>query len=158
MQKFVNWAVESPLRPDVIEPAAPTSPVLVAFHVPACQLAFGEHLRVVGSCAQLGGWDPAAAPALEWTEGDNWTASVALPPGQHAFKLVLMRQHGSPYWELGPDRSLELPAVTAKCGGRGTSRAVAGAAVPLSVTCSWGNTGGTSCGNAAGWRQGELTS
>ena len=35
--------------------AADVAP-LVAIEVPACRLAFGEHLRVVGSCPELGGW------------------------------------------------------------------------------------------------------
>ena len=49
-------------------PSGPTgqASVLVAFEVPACQLAFGEHLRVGGSCAELGSWDAAKAPALGW--------------------------------------------------------------------------------------------
>ncbi len=49
-------------------PSGPTGQgaLLVAFEVPACALAFGEHLRVVGSCAELGAWDAAKAPALGW--------------------------------------------------------------------------------------------
>ena len=58
-----------------LERPAPAGPsqgaVLVAFEVPACTLAFGEHLRVVGSCAELGGWDAAKAPALGWA-GELW--------------------------------------------------------------------------------------
>ena len=121
--------------------AASQSPVLMAFHVPACQLAFGEHLRVVGSCAQLGGWDPAAAPALEWTEGDNWTASVALPPGQHAFKLVIVRQDGSTcYWEDGIDRTLRVPSLP----GAIAAEASAAGGPMLHVTCgTFGNTTAT---------------
>ncbi|PRW33525.1 hypothetical protein C2E21_7668 [Chlorella sorokiniana] len=143
-QGFVNWAVESPAQLDVTDVAAPIGPVLVAFQVPACALAFGEHLRLVGSCAELGNWDTALAPALEWAEGDTWTVAVALPPGHHAFKLVLMRHDGSPYWELGDDRSLQLPGVAAgsssSSNGSSSHAAAAAAALLLSVTCSWGNT------------------
>ena len=126
LQGFVNWVVESPLQPDLVEVHAPCGPVLVVFRVPACALAFGEHLRVVGGCAELGGWDPVAAPSLEWAEGDNWTAAVALPPGQHAFKLVIVRNDGSVRWEDGGDRSLQLLRTPA-----------------ARVTCRFGDTAGT---------------
>lgn len=47
---------------------------------------------------------PAAA-------GDNWAAAVAVPPGEHAFKLVIVKQDGSTYWEQGGDRSLTVAAA-----------------------------------------------
>lgn len=93
-------------------------PVRVSLSVPDCRLAFGEHLRVVGNCDELGGWNAAAAPSLVWQEGDNWTAAVALPPGDHTFKLVIVRQDGSQVWEDGGDRSLQLlrtPAARVTC-------------------------------------------
>ena len=67
------------------------SSVLVAVKVPDCPLQFGEHLRLVGSCAEMGGWDAKSAPSLDWQEGNNWVAELALPPGEHLFKLVIMR-------------------------------------------------------------------
>ena len=116
-----------------LERPAPTGPaaehVPVSFEVPACSLAFGEHLRVVGSCPELGGWDAQQAPALEWGEGDTWAAALALPPGQHAFKLVVMRQDGSTVWEEGDNRSL---AVAAAAG-----------APALRAVCRFGDTGAT---------------
>ena len=99
---------------------------LVSLTVPECRLAFGEHLRVVGSCPELGGWDAQQAPSLAWQEGDNWAAALALPPGQHAFKLVVVRQDGSQQWEDGADRSLAV--------------APAGA---VRLTCRFGDTGAT---------------
>ncbi|PRW33545.1 acetyl-coenzyme A chloroplastic glyoxysomal isoform X1 isoform B [Chlorella sorokiniana] len=120
--------------------AASNSPMLVAFQVPACALAFGEHLRLVGSCAELGNWDPALAPALEWAEGDTWTVAVALPPGHHAFKLVLMRQDGSACWEEGSDRSLHVPSMP----GAIAAEASAARGPLLRVTCAaFGNTAAT---------------
>lgn len=95
-----------------------TAPVRVSLSVPECRLAFGEHLRVVGSCAELGGWRVETAPSLVWQEGDNWTAAVALPPGDHTFKLVIVRQDNSQVWEDGGDRSLQLartPAARVTC-------------------------------------------
>lgn len=57
------------------------------FTVPSQPLAFGEHLRLVGSAERLGAWDPAAGLALEWAEGDNWSADAALPEGAIDFKV-----------------------------------------------------------------------
>ena len=112
----------------------------VAFAAPACHLQFGEHLRVVGSCPQLGGWDPAAAPALEWGEGDTWTGSLALPPGQHAFKLVVVRRDGSVHWEAGADRGLLLLPQAAAGGSSDSGQATATTPL-LSVACVFGDTG-----------------
>ena len=105
-------------------PAA-AGPVLVAVEVPDCRLAFGEGLRIVGAPAELGSWDAAAAPALKWREGDRWTAALPLPPGMHAFKLVVVRGDGSQQWEEGADRQLE----------------VAAGVHALKATCQFGNTG-----------------
>lgn len=58
------------------------------FTVPSQPLAFGEHLRLVGSAEQLGSWDPAAGLTLEWAEGDNWSAEAALPEGAIEFKVL----------------------------------------------------------------------
>lgn len=83
----------------------------VAICVPYCPLQFGEQLCLVGSCAELGAWDAASAPLLQWQEGDNWVATLSLPPGEHACKLVLVRLDGSLHWEDGDDRALPVPAT-----------------------------------------------
>ncbi len=83
----------------------------VHVRVPATPLQFGEQLRLVGACNELGGWDSAAAPLLQWQEGNDWVAPVSLPPGEHACKLVLVRQDGSVAWEEGEDRLLTVPAT-----------------------------------------------
>lgn len=85
----------------------------VTFRVPNCRLNFGEHLRVVGSCAELGSWDAAAAPMLNWQEGDCWVAELPLPPGECAFKLVVVRSDGGQQWEEGGDRRVQVPRLTA---------------------------------------------
>lgn len=59
------------------------------FTVPAQPLAFGEHLRLVGSAHELGGWDPESGLALEWGEGDNWSAEALLPAGAVEFKVTM---------------------------------------------------------------------
>jgi len=57
---------------------------------------FGSHLRAVGEHPALGGWDPSAAPALEWSEGDTWRCELSGLPAEEnsrlAFKLVVV--HG----------------------------------------------------------------
>ena len=41
------------------------------------QVPFGSHLRAVGEHPALGAWDPNAAPALEWSQGDNWRCELS---------------------------------------------------------------------------------
>jgi len=37
------------------------------------QVAFGEHIRLVGESSEFGSWELKGAPELTWTEGDVWT-------------------------------------------------------------------------------------
>jgi hypothetical protein len=53
---------------------------------------FGEYLKVVGGPVELGAWDAAAAPALTWSEGDMWTATLELPPGAHELKVGVWKE------------------------------------------------------------------
>jgi hypothetical protein len=103
----------------------------VAFVVPECHLIFGERLVLVGSCQQLGAWDPKAAPALNWQAGDTWSAQVRMPPGNHTFKLCVLRQDGAWFFEEGPDRELEVPV--------GAAAVAAKAGTGLLVTCRFGD-------------------
>lgn len=52
------------------------------------QVHFGETVKLVGSSRELGGWDTGAAPELAWTDGDVWTTTVELPPGDVHFKVA----------------------------------------------------------------------
>ncbi|KAL4442478.1 hypothetical protein ABPG77_005062 [Micractinium sp. CCAP 211/92] len=90
--------------------AGSSSLIPVEVIVPYCPLQFGEQLSLVGSCAELGAWDASAAPLLQWQEGDDWAATLSLPPGEHTCKLVLVRQDGSLHWEEGEDRAISIPA------------------------------------------------
>ncbi len=90
--------------------ALPGPSVQVAVCVPGCVLQFGEHLKLVGSIPELGMWEAAESAQLQWQEGDNWVATLSLPPGEHACKLVLVRLDGSLHWEEGEDRLLGVPA------------------------------------------------
>ena len=82
----------------------PVSAALVTFSIKR-KVAFGEHLRVVGSSPELGAWNPAAAPELHWNDGDVWTGSVELA-SDAAFKFVVYGGDGEPLWEEGDDRKL----------------------------------------------------
>ena len=37
------------------------------------QLNYGEVHKIVGGHPALGNWDPNAAPAMRWNDGDVWT-------------------------------------------------------------------------------------
>ncbi len=108
------------------QPSLPTA-IPVSIEVSHCQLAHGSHLRVVGSCPALGAWQVGAAPALECQHGHRWAGTLALPPGRHAFKLVVVGADGSTAWEAGADRALRIPELAA---------APAGAPPLLAVTCA----------------------
>lgn len=53
------------------------------------QGALGDKVLACGGCRALGNWEPDAAPALAWGEGDVWTATLELPPGTHEFKVCV---------------------------------------------------------------------
>lgn len=112
-----------------VSATATAAGVPVSIVVPACRLAFGEGLRLVGSCPELGDWDAARGAVLTWQEGDNWSAQLDLPAGSHSFKLVITRPDGSCYWEPGDNRNL---AVAKQPGS-----------VPVSATCRFGDTNAT---------------
>jgi hypothetical protein len=40
--------------------------------------SFGQHVAVVGSSPQLGGWDAAQAVPLTWHAGDTWRGRLQL--------------------------------------------------------------------------------
>jgi hypothetical protein len=65
-------------------------------------------LRVVGSCASLGAWDPHRAPRVPHRLGAPSTVEVWLPVGRRVeFKFVVVeRVTGLVYWEPGRDRWL----------------------------------------------------
>ncbi|KAK9835486.1 hypothetical protein WJX74_001225 [Apatococcus lobatus] len=107
----------------------PSAEATISLKISTChKVQFGEIVKVVGEGDQLGSWDPPAAPAMEWSEGDNWTLQLDLAPGAYDFKCVVARPDGSiAAWEPGSDRHIELEA--------------GGAAVE--VVCPWSNTSAT---------------
>lgn len=47
-------------------------------YVLIAQVAFGEHIRLVGEKPELGSWEIAAAPELSWNEGDIWSGNIII--------------------------------------------------------------------------------
>ncbi|KAK9830196.1 hypothetical protein WJX72_010237 [[Myrmecia] bisecta] len=89
--------------------SAPSAlPVRIA--APNCELQFGLILKAVGNAAALGNWDLAAAPALEWSAGHNWSVDMQLPEGPLSFKLVITDTGTYTNWEADPNRSVEIPS------------------------------------------------
>eukprot|EP00887_Chlorella_sp_A99_P001045 scaffold14.g1045.t1 len=71
------------------------------------KVAFGEHLRVVGSDAALGAWEPSAGAPLAWGEGHVWSATLDLPAeASLEYKFVHIIDGRLPVWEDAPNRCL----------------------------------------------------
>lgn len=69
--------------PPWLLPWLPNNPVI------GLQVGFGDHVRVVGSHAQLGAWNTQKGKELGWTDGNVWTATVELPAGEEVqYKFV----------------------------------------------------------------------
>lgn len=81
---------------------------------------FGEHLRLVGSCPELGEWDVNSAPQFHWTTGDVWQLDVDFPPGlaMTEFKLVHVLWTGDCIWEYTNNRTLDVSDMNAMKDGR----------------------------------------
>lgn len=73
------------------------------------QVSYGEHIRLVGSASQLGGWEVDQAPEMQWSEGNVWNVTVDLPVGQDIhFKYVHFIPEQAPVWEYTSDRTLTV--------------------------------------------------
>ena len=115
--------------------AAPT--VQVTFHL-KYKVEFGQTLRLMGSVGELGDWDVKRGVALQWTNGDDWTAAVTLPAGIVEYKYVVVHEEsGSPHaWMQGNNCVLALSRSDASIdvydnweGGPGAAIVTAGGTV-----------------------------
>ncbi|KNE82316.1 MULTISPECIES: carbohydrate-binding module family 20 domain-containing protein [Streptomyces] len=90
------------------EPAAAAS-----FNVNATTV-LGQNIYVTGNRAELGNWDPAAAPKLDPANYPVWSLSVPLPAGtSFEYKYIRKDAGGNATWESGANR-------TATVGGDGS--------------------------------------
>ena len=73
---------------------------------------YGECLRIVGSCAELGQWKPEKGLVMSWSDGNVWSGSIELhDQKQIEFKAVIWRDKsdGEVIWEGGDNHSVSLP-------------------------------------------------
>lgn len=94
---------------------------------------FGQALKIVGESSLLGSWQPADAPSMAWTDGDVWTLTLGVPPGDYEFKIAVTGEGRSVTWEDGPNRAITVPSVDGSADGAGG----------YMVSCEWGNPGST---------------
>ncbi|KAK0642966.1 starch binding domain-containing protein [Cercophora newfieldiana] len=91
----------------------PVSTVAVTFNELATT-SYGQNIKLVGSIAQLGSWNPSAGVALSaagYTSGNPlWSATVSLPAGTtFEYKFVNVGSNGAVSWESDPNRSFTVP-------------------------------------------------
>lgn len=71
----------------------------------------GENIHVVGDRAELGAWNPGAAPKLDPAAYPVWKLDVTLPAGTtFAYKYVRKDAAGKVTWESGANRTATVPA------------------------------------------------
>ncbi|AXE26135.1 glycosidase [Streptomyces globosus] len=72
---------------------------------------FGQNIHIAGDRAELGGWNPAAAPKLDPAAYPVWKLDVQLPPGTvFSYKYIRRDAAGNTTWESGANRTATVPA------------------------------------------------
>lgn len=92
---------------DVEDNAEVEQKTLVEFVVPEYVTRFGQVLKVIGSCEELGLWNEQNATPMTWNEGHKWTVSAAIPVGDLEFKIVVV-DDDTVHWEIGNNRHVEV--------------------------------------------------
>ena len=71
---------------------------------------YGEHLVVVGSLPELGGWVLSQGIPMSWSEGDMWQAEVEVPAGGVVeYKYAIANQNGDAVaWQTGNNSVLAI--------------------------------------------------
>ncbi|WP_309049655.1 carbohydrate-binding module family 20 domain-containing protein [Streptomyces sp.] len=81
-----------------------------SFNVTATTVA-GQNIHVTGNRAELGNWNPAAAPKLDPAAYPVWKLAVNLPAGTvFEYKYVRKDAAGNVTWESGANRTATVPA------------------------------------------------
>jgi hypothetical protein len=96
-----------------VEAAIPKTRISTTFSV-ACETAWGDEIRVVGSAVKLGQWDPSKAATMRCTDGNKWVTKVdvefpAAKPLE--YKYVLMSKGEPKSWEPCENRVLYRPPI-----------------------------------------------
>lgn len=76
--------------------------------------SFGQTIKIVGSVAELGNWNPSAAPTLSaagYTSSNPiWSYTANLPAGTtFQYKFINVASNGAVTWESDPNRSFTVP-------------------------------------------------
>ena len=79
----------------------------------------GQTIKIVGSVAKLGSWNPASAVALSasgYTDSNPlWSISVDLPAGTKVeYKFINVASDGTVTWEYDPNRQYTVPVSCEK--------------------------------------------
>lgn len=74
---------------------------------------FGDRLCIVGDAEALGSWDPGNGVAMEWREGDVWTAEVELPLRESIEYKYIVKHEDAREVEWQPGEN-EVHSVVAK--------------------------------------------
>ncbi|KAI0905526.1 alpha-amylase [Ustulina deusta] len=82
---------------------------------------FGETIKIVGSVAELGSWNPEDAVALDASQYTSanplWRATVDVAPGTAVeYKYIRVAGDGAVAWESDPNRAFTVPTTTT-CAG-----------------------------------------
>ncbi|MER7624246.1 carbohydrate-binding module family 20 domain-containing protein [Streptomyces sp. NPDC126503] len=81
-----------------------------SFNVTATTVT-GQNIYVTGNRAELGNWNPAAAPKLDPAAYPVWKLAVNLPAGTvFEYKYVRKDAAGNVTWESGANRTATVPA------------------------------------------------
>jgi len=75
-------------------------------HVP-CE--FGDNVQICGNVDQLGMWDPQRSLPLTWSDGDLWSADIAIDEADVSeceFKVVVACRDGTYSWEAGANQRI----------------------------------------------------
>lgn len=101
-------------------PCATATAVAVTFNA-LKTTSYGQTVKIVGSLAALGGWDPARAVALSaasYTAANPvWRGTVTLPAGAAVeYKYIVVETDGSVVWEADPNRAWTVPRSCAASG------------------------------------------
>jgi hypothetical protein len=77
--------------------------------------SYGQTVKLLGSIAQLGSWNPSSALTLsasQYTSSNPlWTSVVSLSAGtQFEYKFILVASDGTVKWEGGANRAFTVPS------------------------------------------------
>jgi lytic starch monooxygenase len=100
------------------QPCSAGSKVKVTFNQ-LTTTSYGDTIKIVGSTAELGSWDPSKALAMSasgYTAAKPlWSLTKEFAPGtQFSYKFIKVSSSGGVSWESDPNRSYTVPTDCSK--------------------------------------------